>query len=370
VKGGVQWIAAAALAATASGRAQQPPVPTPAPAQPAAAKEANAAAIYREAVAALRRAFAIGESQQYVELPALENEDDPTQWRFAKAEWGEPVAEAGTALAMFAAASRLPACDFGAGAERFDCGRDDVAMLLYGLAKLTTASGWHALADGSTDGAAQHAITVLRHSVHVGRQPSVLAAMLALHDEQAGLALLREALTAPGAAAAREVVRRELDQHAERRTDRARVLASQRAELVRRLATIAEVTKPPADPARESAADRVVRERGAAIRERVLGLADEWIAPLAKASDAEIDPALAALKRSTRQLMKTQTAKELERRLRQLEPAAAVEAVATQLALMLVPSLDDPLRRERDARAQLQRLRASLADPPAANDKR
>lgn len=334
--------AAAALFLTGALLPQDAATPKPPP---------DAAKVYDLALAEMRRAFELG-AEDVLELPTLDA-DAPAAEPFDAAQWGPFVERAATALGLFEQATRVDACDFGAGQDEPACGYDDRAFQLIKLSTLLTARGRLQLAKRPEQAAAS-ALTLLRHVRHVVHQPSVRAIQFGLHVEQQALALLRDSLAAPAAEADlwHGRVRAELRGYAKGRPT-LRDLADTCMVEATRFTTM--LVKDPEKLAGVPADAPVFADPGS-LRQAVLDRFAEFLAPLR----AVPQPGLAAIQAANAALVarykKAVNPKQLQQRLPQLPAAEARELLAQMLALALAPDTDGIAAADEKARALLGAL--------------
>lgn len=351
-----------AMTALAGGtRAQSVPGSTPVPAPQATTKVPNAAPLYRRAVEDLERAFADEDGSP--ELPEEPERKDGAP-RFTDPEWGTLVAKAELALEGFAQAARLPACDFGPAPEPVEVGPMPILAPLFLLDTLTAARGWQRLAKAPGQ-AVEDALTLLRHARHLGALPWTLALHRSVVCEREGLALLLA--IAPRLSSDTKVLERcrnELAEHSSRRADRRQIVVSLVADVHRMLTAVAadwQKTgggKDAADPQKA-----FVRNHGEAVVVRCKAIIDAWLAPFAGEEELDLRKALADL---TDKLTAAKAEHDLETVLGNLPNWSAergVESMATILALMLVPQVEDVLTSEAAARVELAACRAAFEAP-------
>lgn len=73
---------------------------------------ANAAVLYRQAIAELQKALPMAESEGYVDLPDDLHEDGGPD--YTSKAWREAVRKAAVAITLFEQASQIPTCKFDA----------------------------------------------------------------------------------------------------------------------------------------------------------------------------------------------------------------------------------------------------------------
>lgn len=338
----------------------------PAPAVPAPRPPANAAPLYVAAAKDLLRTFAV-DSADDVELPALP--DDPAAFAAAADAWRVIVAKAAGERTTFAQAARLPACDFGPGADAFDCGYENHQMALWKLVGLTVAHGMLAVLDRQAAIAAEDAFTLLRDARHLASQPSVGAGALAGQCEVHGLVLLQCALSAEPGPGAKVLERAavELAEHGTkrggRRGARACILAEQRRYLD---ATIGAAKAEPVAKAANETEVKLLREFGGRFTARVLEHSSAWLACLDGDGDFDLKAALAGQAQRKAEIRRRTDPAQLRKQLPKLAPEVAVEELAKMFATMMLVPVDEVLRTDHQAIALLRECRARVERKPAA----
>lgn len=338
-------------------------VPTPAPAPQAPAKQPNAAPLYRSAVDDLQRAFADADGRP--ELPE-EPEQQAGQPRFADPEWSTLVTKATLALEGFAQAARLPACDFGPAPEPLEVGPMPILVQLYLLDTLTAARGWQRLA--ATPGqAVEDALTLLRHARHLGALPSGLATHRSVACEREGVALLLA--IAPRISSDAKVLERcrnELAEHSSRRADRRQIVAILIAEAHRILTAVAaDWQKTDGGKDAADAQQAFVRDHGDAVVVRCKAIIDSWLEPFAVAGELDLRKALADLTDKVTAARAEHDFKTIRGNLAHWSVERGVESMATLVAMLVAPQVDDVLTSEAAARSELAACRAAFEAPTA-----
>lgn len=359
--------AMAAFAGVTPAQSVPTPAPAPAPAPQAPAKQPNAAPLYRRAVEDLQRAFA--EEDGSPELPE-EPEWKDSEPRFVDPEWGTLVAKAELALEAFAQAARLPACDFGPAPEPAEIGPLPILAPLHLLDTLTAARGWQRL-ETAPGQAVEDALTLLRHARHLGALSSTLAPHRAVACEREGLALLLA--IAPRLSSDTKVLERcrnELAEHSSRRADRRQIVASLLADAHRMLAAVAVAwQKTDGGQAAADAQQAFVRDHGDAVLARSKAIVDAWLAPFAVAGEIDLRKASADLTDTLKAARAEHGLKSTLANLANWSAERGIESMATILAMLMMPPVDDVLTREAAARAELAACRSGFEAPATQSGK-
>lgn len=341
--------------------AQSAPPPTPASAPQATPKVPNAAPLYRRAVEDLQRAFADEDGSP--ELPE-EPEWKDSEPRFVDPEWGALAAKAELALEAFAQAARLPTCDFGPAPEPAEVGPMPILAPLQLLGTLTAARGWQRL-EAAPGQAVEDALTLLRHARHLGVLPSTLAPHGAVACERQALALLLA--IAPRLSLdtkALERCRNELAEHSSRRADRRQIVASLVADARRTLTAIAVAwQKADAGQAAADAQHAFVRDHGDAVVARSKAIVEAWLAPFAHAGELDLRKALADLTDKVEAARAEHDLETIRGNIPNWSVERGVESMATIIAMMVAPPVEDVLTWEAAARAELAACRAGFEAP-------
>lgn len=306
---------------------------------PKPAARPDAGAVYGLALDELRQRFGIA-ADDIVSLP-LDEGDDPTQpgHRFLTEAWEPMLATAAPAMALFAQAAQIEACEFPPSKDRMFVGYDDVGIQLMQLAQLVAAHGWRQL-PAAAAAALADVRTMLGHSRHAMRQPTMRGAMLGNAVEIDALWLLKATIAAaPAGDRLRDECRAVLDRHAAARPSLADLAEHGEAEIARMLA--ATFAEQPQSGAEEQPVDRARREQWPAIAAKVREIVHDGLAVLRRQPPATRDEIAAAARLLQERLIAGTRREEIETKLPTMTREQILDVLSRQLAGMMLPSLEN-----------------------------